>query len=365
MRNIQNTLSAIALAAATATMATAADADTVNVYFWNDYLPPAVLDGFKEATGLTANYIPFESLEALQTKLLAGNSNYDVVLPAAINATNMIQAGALQKLDKSLLPNRDNVSDWAWQSMAAADPGNEYGVPYFWGTTGLAYEAGAVAERMPDAPTDSWDMLFDPEVASKFESCGIAWIDSPEQVISAALNYMGFDPFTTDADEIAETFAMLKKVRPYVRRFDNLAVSDGLANGNFCLTFTWSGDAALAQYTAAEAGRDVDIRYTIPREGTDTWFDFASIPVDAPNPEGAHAFLNYLMTPEAMAAATNSVYYANAVPGSLDMITDEVKNDPGIYPPQEVLDNLYPNRSRDLKTLRRINRAWTELKSEQ
>lgn len=337
--------------------------DTLNVYMWGEYLPDSVISLFEERSGLKVNYSTFDSLEILQTKLLAGQSGYDVVLPAAINASNLIKAGALRKLDMSLLPNHGQVDDWAWNKLATSDPGNQYGVPYLWGTTGYAYNVAMIAERMPDAPLESFDMVFDPAVAAKFADCGIVWIDAPEQVFSAALNYLGYDPYTIDAEQIGAASAMLAKVRPFVKAFNSSNISAGLANGDYCLALTWSGDASLAMFIASESEEDVTITYAIPSEGTDVWIDFASIPIDAPNPEAAHKFLDFIMQPEVIAMVSNEIYYANAVPASLEYVVDDVKGDPSIYPPADVMERLYPNQSRDAKTLRKITRAWTKVKS--
>jgi len=302
-------------------------------------------------------------LEFLETKLLTGGSGYDLVLPSALVANRLIQAGALQKLDKTKFANYENLDPEILAFLAKHDDGNRYGVPYLWGTTGILYNPKLVSERLENAPVDSLDILFDPDIAARFADCGIAMIDSPEEVVAIALNYLGLDPFTGNSAELERAEALLTSVRPHIRHFKTGAIINGLADGDLCLVLGWSGDAGLAHVRALEAGNGVEVAYAIPREGTEVFFDFLSIPVDAPNPENAHRFIDYLMEPSAIAEVTNQYFYPNGNWAALEFVTEEVKNDPNVYPPAELMEKLFPNLPRDHRTLRLLTRSWTRFKT--
>lgn len=336
---------------------------TVTIAAWADYIPPEVIAGFEEKTGITIVYDTFDSLEFLETKLLTGGSGYDLVLPSALVANRLIQAGALQKLDKTKLGNYANLDPDILAFLAKHDDGNQYGVPYLWGTTGILYNPKLVSERLENPPVDSLDILFDPEIAAHFADCGIAMIDSPEEVVAIALNYLGLDPFTGDAAELARAEALLTSIRPHIRHFKTGAIINGLADGDLCLVLGWSGDAGLAYARALEAGNGIEIAYAIPGEGTEVFFDFLSIPVDAPNPENAHRFIDYLMEPAAIAEVTNQYFYPNGNSAAFELVAEEVKNDPNVYPPAELMEKLFPNLPRDHRTLRMLTRSWTRFKT--
>lgn len=336
---------------------------TVTIAAWADYIPPEVISGFEERTGIKVVYDTFDSLEFLETKLLTGGSGYDLVLPSALVANRLIQAGALQKLDKTRLGNYANLDPDILAFLAKHDDGNQHGVPYLWGTTGILYNPELVSERLENAPVDSLDILFDPELAGRFADCGIAMINSPEEVIAIALNYLGLDPFTGDAAELARAEALLTSVRPHIRHFRTGAIINGLADGDLCLVLGWSGDAGLAHARALEAGNGIAVAYAIPEEGTEVFFDFLSIPVDAPNPDNAHRFIDYMMEPAAMAEVTNQYFYPNGNRAAFELVAEEVKSDPNVYPPEELMDKLFPNLPRDHKTLRMLTRSWTRFKT--
>lgn len=336
---------------------------TVTIAAWADYIPPEVIAGFEERTGITVIYDTFDSLEFLETKLLTGGSGYDLVLPSALVANRLLQAGALQRLDKTKLANYANLDPDILAFLAKHDDGNQFGVPYLWGTTGILYNPELVSERLENAPVGSLDILFDPEIAAHFADCGIAMIDSPEEVVAIALNYLGLDPFTDDAAELARAEALLTSVRPHIRHFRTGAIINDLADGELCLVLGWSGDAGLAYARALEAGNGIEIAYAIPSEGTEVFFDFLSIPVDAPNPENAHRFIDYLMEPAVMAEVTNQYFYPNGNRAALEYVAEEVKNDPSVYPPAELMDKLFPNLPRAHRTLRMLTRSWTRFKT--
>ncbi len=337
----------------------------VNVYNWSDYIDESILEDFEKETGIKVVYDVFDSNEVLETKLLAGGTGYDVVVPTGTFLARQIQAGVFQKLDKSKLPNLSNMWDVVEKRTANYDPGNEYSINYMWGTTGLGYNEEKILERMPDAPVTSWRMLFDPEVVSKFADCGIHVLDAPTEMIPAALNYIGEDPDSKDPDVIAKAEPVLMAIRPYIQKFHSSEYINALANGDICLALGWSGDVLQARDRADEANNGITIKYVAPDEGVLMWFDQMAIPTDAPHLEEAHTFLNYLMKPEVMAKASNYVYYANGNKASQEFLEEDVIGDPAIYPTPAALETLYTTSPYPPKVQRTVTRLWTKVKSGQ
>ena len=282
-------------------LAFAQEEKVVNVYNWSDYIDESVLTEFEAKTGIKVVYDVFDSNDILETKLLAGATGYDVVVPSGTFLQRQIQAGVFQKLDPDKLPNLSNMWDVVSERTAAFDPGNQYAINYMWGTTGFGYNEAMITERMPDAPVDSWRMVFDPEVVSKFADCGVYMLDAADEMIPAALNYIGEAPDSQDPDVIKKAQDVLMAIRPYVQKFHSSEYINALANGDICLAVGWSGDVLQARDRADEAGNGVTINYVIPTEGALMWFDHMAIPSDAPHPDNAHIFLNYIMEPEVMA----------------------------------------------------------------
>lgn len=352
-------LTALALAFGPA----AAQDKVVNVYNWSDYIDESVLQDFQKETGIRVVYDVFDSNEVLETKLLAGGSGYDVVVPTGSFLARQIQAGVFQKLDKSKLPNIENMWDVVEKRTAVYDPDNAYSINYMWGTTGIGYNEEKILERMPDAPVNSWRMLFDPEVVSKFADCGIHLLDTPDELIPAVLNYIGEDPDSKDPDVIAKTEEVLMAIRPYIQKFHSSEYINALANGDICLALGWSGDVLQARDRAAEANNGVIVNYVAPDEGALMWFDQMAIPADAPHPENAHAFLNYIMKPEVAAKASNYVYYANGNEASQEFLDEEVIDDPAIYPTPAALESLYTTTPLPPQVQRVVTRLWTKVKS--
>jgi putrescine transport system substrate-binding protein len=362
----------MALAAASLTMVAAAwlpppaKADgELNIYNWSDYIGENTVANFEKEYNVKVRYDTFDSNETLESKLVVGSTGYDIVFPSSNIFKRLIKAGIFQKLDKSKLTNWKNLDPFVLKNQASADPGNEYAEPYMWGTNGFTYNVAMIKERMPDAPLDSLKMLFDPEVVSKFQDCGVSLLDSPEDVYQLALAYMGKDPTSQNPDDIVAATDMLMKVRPFIRLFDSQQYLNSLPNGDMCLVMTWSGDYAVAANRAAEAGVDIELAYTIPKEGSNIWFDAMLIPSDAPNPDNAHLFLNYMMRPEVIADATNYIYYANGNLASRPLILPEILEDPAIYPNEEVQKRMFPAVERDETVQRVITREWTRLKTGQ
>ena len=344
---------------AQAPAAPAAEEKVVNVYNWSDYIDPAMLEAFTKETGIKVNYDVFDSNEVLQTKLLAGNTGYDVVVPSASFLELQIKAGVFQKLDKSKLPNWSHLDESIMARIAKHDPGNEYAVNHMWGTDAIGYNVKKVMAIDPKAPVDSWSLILDPKWAAKFKDCGISVLDAPDEVVGVALAYLGKDPNSESLDDLKAAEDLLMKIRPYVRMIHSSQYIDSLANGDICVTLGWSGDILQSKSRAEEAGQGVEIAMTVPKEGTIIWFDMYAIPADAPHPDNAHAFINYMMKPEVAAANSNFVHYATANKDAVPLLDPGVRDDPGVYPPQAVMDKLFPNLARSPEYTRELNRAWT------
>jgi len=343
------------------------DAERVlNVYNWDTYIEPAVVQDFEREFGIRVNYDVYDSNELLETKLLIGHTNYDVVVPSGYFLENQIKAGIYQKLDKSALPNLRNLDPEVVRDVAVYDPGNQYAVDYMWlSTTGIAYDATKILARMADAPLDSWRMIFDPRVVARFQDCGVATLDAPINVVSAALIFLGKDPNSESAKDLQAAERQLLAVRRYVRYVDSNRIAADLANGDICLALDWSGDIPLARESADSAGGGVRLDFSVPREGSVSNLDVLAIPVDAPHPHNAHLFINYLLRPEVAARNTTAVKYANGVAGSVALLSAELRNDPTIYPPVEVRARLVPSRAKSHEFTRQLMRTWTRFKTYQ
>lgn len=350
---------------ALASHATAQEEPVLNVYNWSDYIAEDTLQKFEDETGIKVNYDVFDTNELLEAKLLAGNSGYDVVVPSASFLERQIKAGLFQKLDKTKLPNLKNMDPTIMKQVEVNDPGNDHSVVYMWGTTGLGYNIDKIKERMPDAPTDSWAMVFDPAIAAKFADCGISMLDAPEEVIPAALAYLGLDPLSEDTADLKKAETLLEKVRPYIRYFHSSQYISDLANGDLCIAHGYSGDVLQARDRADEADQGVHVAYTIPKEGAVEWFDMMAVPADAPHPENALKFINFIMEPQIAADISNYVWYANANKASYSLVDEAVRSDPGIYPSEDVMAKLFATRAHSQKYTRELTRAWTRIKTGQ
>ncbi len=344
--------------AATATPA-AAEEKVLNVYNWSDYIDPQVLEDFQKETGIKVRYDVFDSNEVLETKLLTGNSGYDLVVPSAYFLERQIKAGVFRKLDKDKLPNLANLDPDLLQREAGHDPGNEYGVIYMWGTTGIGYDEDKIRKAMPDAPVDSWRLVFDPAVIAKFKDCGVSVLEDPTDMVSTALLYLGKDPNSQSEADLKLAEDLLVKIRPYIRTITSSQYIDALANGDICLAVGYSGDILQARDRAAEAGKKINLKYSIPKEGALMWFDTLAIPADAQHPGNAHLFIDYLMRPEVAAKNSDFVHYANANLKATPLISEELRSDASIYPTPEVKARLRPNLAKTAEFTRLLNRSWT------
>ena len=344
--------------------ASVAMAEEVRVYNWSDYIDEDLLEKFEQETGYELIYDVFDSNEVLETKMLAGSSGYDVVVPSADFLQRQITAGAFVPLDYSKLSNSGNLWDLIMDRTSAYDEGNAHAINYMWGTTGLGVNVGKVTEILgEDAPIDSLALVLDPANMEKLAACGVYFLDAPTEIIPATLAYLGEDPNSHDPDVIAKAEDPLLAVRPYIKKFHSSEYINALANGDICVAVGWSGDILQARDRADEAENGVEIAYNSPKEGALMWFDMMAIPVDAPNPEGAHAFLDFILDAENMAAASNYVYFANGNLASQEHLEEDVIGDPAIYPDEATMENLYTVDPYSAKVQRAVTRMWTKVKS--
>jgi putrescine transport system substrate-binding protein len=336
----------------------------VNIYNWSDYIDESILTDFTKETGIKVVYDVFDSNDILETKLLAGGTGYDIVVPTGTFLARQIQAGVFQKLDKAKIPNLSHMWPEIQQRVAKYDPGNDYSVNYMWGTTGIGYNVAKVKEILGDAaPVDSWDLVFKKENAEKLAKCGINMLDSADEIIPAVLNYLGKDPNSKETADIQEAAAFLTTIKPYVQKFHSSEYINALANGDICVAVGWSGDILQARDRAVEAKNGNEIAYFIPKEGALMWFDQMAIPADAKNVDNALAFLNYLQQPEVIAKASNYIFYANGNKDSQQFVEKEILDDPAIYPPPAVVEKLFTIDPYPPAAQRVLSRAWTNVKS--
>ncbi|MPR03564.1 polyamine ABC transporter substrate-binding protein [Pseudomonas sp. MAFF 212408] len=338
-------------------------APTVHIYNWSDYIGPDTLANFEKASGIKPVYDVFDSNETLEGKLLAGRTGYDVVVPSNHFLGKQIKAGAFQKLDKSLLTHYANLDPALLKRLENNDPGNQYAVPYLWGTNGIGYNVDKVKEVLGVDHIDSWAILFEPENMKKLATCGVSFMDSADEMLPAVLNYMGLDPNSTNPADYKKAEEKLLKVRPYVTYFHSSKYISDLANGNICVAAGFSGDVFQAKARADEAGKGVNIAYAIPKEGGNLWFDVLAVPKDATNVKEAHAFINYLLQPEVIAQVSDYVGYANPNPGADKLMKQSIRTDAAVYPPQAVLDRTFVNVELPPKVQRLMTRSWTKVKT--
>jgi len=355
----------VALALATAMAGVplfAATGNVVNVFNWTNYIDDKAIPSFEKATGITVNYDLMDSNDVLEGKLLAGKSGYDVVVPTGSFYGEQVRAGLYQPIDKEKLKNYKNLDPGLMKRIEKYDPGNVYGVPYMWGTSGIAFNVEAIKARMPDAPLDSWRMLFDPAVVSKFKDCGVTLLDAGDEVVESALIYLGRDPDSEKPEDLAAAIDVIKKVQPYIRYFQSTSYVDDLANGEICLALGWSGDVFQAT-KSARAG--VKIGYQIPKEGALVWFDIMAIPKDAPHPEAALLWIDHILDPPVVAGISDFIFYANPNKSSWPLMNATVRDNPVIFPPSDVMQRLIAVAPKTPRFVRMRNREWTQAKAGQ
>jgi putrescine transport system substrate-binding protein len=337
----------------------------VSVLNWSDYIGDTTNADFEARTGIKVVYDVFDSNEVLETKLLAGRSGYDVVVPTGPFLERQIKAGVFRPLDRSKLPNLVNMDPEIMQRVAAHDPGNQHGIPYLWGTVGIGYNPELVERALGTDTIDSWSAILEPANAAKLAKCGLAMLDAPSDIASTVAIYKGLDANTEKPEDLEVIENALMAVRPYIRYFHSSSYINDLASGEICVALGWSGDMLQARDRGAAAAKPVTVRYAIPKEGAINYFDMLAIPADAPHPDNAHAYLNYLMDPEVIAKVTNKTRFANANAAALQFVAEDIRNDPGIYPTAEVRARLHPDLVESQAFSRDLNRAWTRVRSGQ
>lgn len=351
-----------ALLASVSVSAIAAD-KVVNVYNWSDYMDPKTIKSFEKETGIKVNYDVYDSNEILEAKLMSGGSGYDVVVPTGAFLERQAKAGVYEVIDPSKLSNYGNIDKEMAAKIALHDPENKHNVPYTWGTVGLGINQEMVKARLGDVEFNSLDLVFKPEVAAKLADCGIGMLDSPAEVMSIALNYVGLDPNSEDAKDLKVATAMVKKARPHYKYFDSGRLIADLANGDICVALGYNGDLLQSQSRAVEAGLGVKVEYLIPKEGTIAWFDLMAIPADAPHKAEAYQFINYILKAESAASIANFVFYAVANKAADEFIIDDIKTNPGIYPTTEAKKTLFTQQSHTSRYDRKLTRAWSGIKT--
>lgn len=351
----------VGLAAVTAQ----AEDKVLNVYNWSDYIAKDTLEKFTKETGIQVKYDTYGDNEVLDNKLMTGKSGYDVVFPSASPFfAQQIKAGAFQKLDLSKIPNAAGLDKSVMKSLTVADPGNQYGVPYMMAATGYGFNVDAIKKAFPNAPTDSWAMMFDPAVVAKFKSCGVAMLDTPSEAVPAMLMYKGMDPNQQTADTLKTAMEGLTAIRPSLRYIHSEKYRSDLANGDICLAQGYVGDLVQSRTRAAAAKKKQNIQIVIPKEGALVNIDVMAIPADAPHAEAAHAFINFILRPDIVAEITNETGYANAVPSSLDKVDPEIAKDPVIFPPAEVQAKMVtPPLPAGKDYDRARSRAWAKFRA--
>jgi len=335
----------------------------LNVYNWADYIGETTIEDFQKASGIAVTYDTYSSTDEMQAKMLAGSTGYDVVDMAGISLPRFVTAGIYQKLDKSKLPNWKNLDPTILKILEGFDPGNEYAMPYMWGSVGFTYNVDMVKQRLPDVDLESLDIVMKPENAQKLSDCGVSWLDEPTDTIMLLLDYLGKPRDTyaqADLDAVVEAF---KAIRPTVRTFDSTNYLNALPNQELCVANSWSGDYSTAKARAAEAGVNINLAYAVPKTGAPAWFDLFCIPADAKNVENAHTFINYMMEPEVVAKCTNFTNYANANLASKAFVDPAVLANPAVYPSDDVMKRLWTPKPLTEENDRALTDTFNKMKS--
>ena len=335
----------------------------LNIYNWADYIDPQTLVDFEQEFGIEVNYDIYDSSEMVDAKLLTGRSGYDIVVHAASFTARFQDIDILHTLETSRLSNWHYLEPALVETLDRQYSSGLMGSPFFWGTTGFTYNVDEIKARMPDAPLDSAAMFFDPEVISQFADCGVSMLDDPLTVIPLAMMYLGYPANSVDLDQLAEVEQLVKSVRPYIKYFSSTKMLLDLPSKEVCMAMSWSGDYGVAAGRAAEAGIDINLAYTIPKEGSVIWFDNIYIPSDAPHRDNAYLFLDYMLRPEVIARSTNYIGYANANSAATQFVESSIAEDTAIYPDQLVLERMQTTEVLTPKLERRRSRTWTKIKT--
>jgi putrescine transport system substrate-binding protein len=335
----------------------------LNVYNWADYIGKTTIADFEKQTGINVVYDTYDSDAGLEAKVMAGDSGYDLVTTATDFFARQIKAGVYETLDKSKLPNWKNLDPAILAVIARFDPGNAHTVPYLHGVNGFAYNVDMIKARMPNAPVDSLDMVFKPEIISKFADCGVSFMDNAEDVLQLALNYLHLNPNTENPQDFKAAEKLLLAVRPYIRTFDSEGFMNALPNKDLCIALSWSGDFETAEARAKAAGVNINLAFTVPKEGANIWYDAWLIPNGAPHPEAAYKFLNYMLDPRVIAATTNDIHYGNNNAAANAYVAPSILHDPAIYPDATVASRLYQSYEVSPTVERLRTRSWTRIKT--
>lgn len=337
----------------------------LNIYNWADYIGYRTIAEFERTTRIKVVYQTYDSNQTLEANLMVGHSGYDIVSTTTGFYGRQIRAGAYLPLDKSKLPNLKNIDPAVLAIQARVDPGNRYAVPYLHAMNGFVYEVDAVRARMPDAPTDSLAMLFDPKVVSKFADCGVTFLDSPEDVIQLALAYLHRDPNSQSLEDLEAAERTVMAVRPYIRNFDSNSYWHQLASKEICVAIAWSSDYSVAQARAREDGTGAHLAFTLPKEGSNITYNAFLIPASAPHPGAAHKFLNFILEPRVIAQITNDIHYGNDNLAARPYVQKGILEDPAVYPPSELRARLYLPTEFGAQYDRARTRVWTRIKTGQ
>ncbi|MDZ7858613.1 polyamine ABC transporter substrate-binding protein [Sphaerotilus sp.] len=356
-----------AVAVLCATGAQAQEEKVLNIYNWSDYIAEDTIKNFEKETGIKVRYDFFDSNESLHAKLIAGKTGYDIVVPGSNWAKSQIEAGLLMKLDKSKIPNLANLDPAIQAQLAKMDPGNEHIVDWLWGYTTVGINVDKVKKALGDKPMpeNAWDLVFNADYTSKLKSCGVAVLDTPSEIMPLALNYLGKDPHSKNADDYKAAGEMLKKIRPSVTRFVGSGSDyiDQMAKGQICAVVGWSGDIMIAKDKSQKAKKPQNLEVLLPKQGGLLFFDTMAIPKDAKHPDNAHKFINYILKPEVHASLTNTVFYANPNKASLKFVKPELAKNPAVFPDEASMAKMIPPGTPDQATRRLITRTFTNFKA--
>ncbi|SDS42787.1 putrescine transport system substrate-binding protein [Pseudomonas asplenii] len=354
-----------ALCAAVLSATAQAEDRTLRVYNWFDYITPKALDDFKaQNSQVKLVYDIFDTNEALEAKLLTGNSGYDVVVPSNVFLAKQIEAGVFQPLDRSKLPNWNHLDPKLMKLLEANDPGNKFAVPYMYGTILIGFNPAKVKATLGDnAPVDSWDLIFKEENISKLKQCGVALLDSPSEILPLALQHLGLDPNSKNPKDYEKAEALMLKIRPYITYFHSSKYMADIANGDICVAVGYSGSFSQAANRAKDAKNGVVVDMRLPKEGAPIWFDMLAIPKGAKDPEDAYTFINYLLQPQVIAPISDFVGYPNPNKDAIELVDPAIRNNINLYPTEAAMKTLYTLQPMDQKAERIRTRVWTRIKS--
>ncbi len=335
----------------------------LNIYNWADYIPADMVANFEKETGIKVNYQTFENNEGLHAKLVAGNSGFDLVVPGAVFAKSQIEGGLLMKLDKARIPNLGNLDPAIMGKLAAVDPGNDYLVPWAWSYTSVGINKAKVAKALGSTPMpeNAWDLVFNPTYTAKLKSCGIAYLDSPTEIIPPAMHYLGKNPYSNEPADHKAAGEMLAKVRPHIRMFTSTMIDD-LAGGKACVALGWAGDMNIARARALENKNGNEIEVLLPKNGGLIFIDSLAMPKDAQHPKNAALFINYYLRPEISATQTNEMSYVTANKASTELVKPEIRDNKTIFLDAENMEKLVSPSSFSNEARESMSNVYTQFK---